>query len=132
MKTGARKKTRARTRSPVQFELGTGNVFEDIGLSDSAALLAKAELVSRICAIIEERGLTQAQAARLLGVSQPKVSALMRGKLDGFSSDRLFRFLNSLGRDIEVVIKIRRRSGNRPGVRVIEEKRAGRPCVSHN
>jgi predicted XRE-type DNA-binding protein len=104
-------------------------VFEDIGLPDSAALLAKAELVSRICAIIEERGLTQTQAARLLGVSQPKISALMRGKLDGFSSDRLFRFLNLLGRDIEVVIKVRRRSGNRPCVRVIEEKRAGRPPV---
>jgi predicted XRE-type DNA-binding protein len=67
--------------------------------------LAKAELVRRICTILAERKLTQARAAALLGVDQPKVSALVRGKLDGFSTDRLFRFLNALGRDVEIIIR---------------------------
>jgi predicted XRE-type DNA-binding protein len=100
-------------------------VFEDLGLSDAAALLAKSELVSRISDIIAKRGLTQAQAAKVLGVSQPKVSALLRGNLDGFSSDRLFRFLNALGSDIEIAVKPRPRSSKRPAIRVIKERLAG-------
>src|SRR5439155_22107085 len=99
----------------------SGNVFEDLGLQDAAALLAKAELVSRICDIIAKRGLTQAQAAKILGVNQPKVSALMRGNLDGFSSDRLFRFLNALGIDIEIAVKPRARSSKRPRIRVVKQ-----------
>ena len=71
---------------------------------------AKAELVQRIADIIAERKLTQVRAAKLLGIDQPKVSALLRGKLDGFSTDRLFRFLNALGRDVEIVIRPARRS----------------------
>jgi predicted XRE-type DNA-binding protein len=100
-------------------------VFEDLGLPDAAALLAKADLVSRICDIIEKRGLTQTDAAKLLGVSQPKISALRHGDLDGFSSDRLFRFLNALGSDIEIVVKPRARSSKRPAIRVVTERLAG-------
>jgi len=80
-------------------------VFADLGLDNADELLAKAELVQRIADIIAERKLTQVRAAKLLGVDQPKVSALLRGKLDGFSTDRLFRFLNALGRDVEIVIR---------------------------
>ena len=83
----------------------SGNVFADLGLKNPEELLAKAELVQRIADIIAERKLTQARAAKLLGIDQPKVSALLRGKLDGFSTDRLFRFLNALGRDVEIVIR---------------------------
>lgn len=83
-----------------------------------------AGLVSRICEIIVERGLTQAQAAEILGVNQPKVSALMRGNLDGFSSDRLFRFLNALGSDIEIAIQPRARSSKRPRIRVVKHRLA--------
>jgi predicted XRE-type DNA-binding protein len=100
-------------------------VFEDLGLPDAAALRAKAELVSRICDIIAKRGLTQTQAARVLDVSQPKVSALMRGNLDGFSSDRLFRFLNALGSDIEIAVKPRARYSRRPSIRVVKKRLAG-------
>lgn len=107
------------------MERGSGNVFEDLGLSDSEALAAKAELVSRISEIITQRGLTQAQAAKILGVSQPKVSALMRGNLDGFSTDRLFRFLNALGSDIEIAIRPHRRATTRPTIRVVKERLAG-------
>jgi predicted XRE-type DNA-binding protein len=61
--------------------------------------------MQRIADIIAERRLTQARAAKLLGIDQPKVSALLRGKLSGFSIDRLFRFLNALGRDVEIVVR---------------------------
>src|SRR5438876_4364863 len=108
-----------------RIERSSGNVFEDLGLPDAAALLAKSELVSRICDIIAKRGLTQAQAARILGVSQTKVSALMRGNLDGFSTDRLFRFLNALGSDIEIAVKPRLRSSRRASIRVVKERLAG-------
>ncbi len=89
----------------VPIEESSGNVFADLGLKDPEELLAKAELVHRICELIAERKLTQVRAAKLLGVDQPKVSALLRGKLDGFSTDRLFRFLNALGQDVEVRIR---------------------------
>ena len=91
--------------APVIVEESSGNVFADMGLKNPEELLAKAELVPRICDIIAERKLTQVRAAKLLGIDQPKISALMRGKLDGFSTDRLFRFLNALGSDVEIVIR---------------------------
>ena len=125
MRAGARATNDAKRREAPRVERSSGNVFEDIGLPDAAALLAKSELVSRICDIIAKRRLTQAQAAKILGVSQPKVSAFMRGNLDGFSSDRLFRFLNTLGRDIEIAVKPRARTSKRPNIRVIMERRAG-------
>jgi predicted XRE-type DNA-binding protein len=88
-----------------RIERSSGNVFADLGLNNPAELLAKAELVQCIADIIAERKLTQVRAAKLLRVDQPKVSALLRGKLDGFSIDRLFRFLNALGRVVEIVIR---------------------------
>src|SRR5262245_17932809 len=89
----------------VPIERSSGNVFADLGLKNPEELIAKAELVQRISDIIAERKLTQIRAAKLLGIDQPKVSALLRGKFDGFSTDRLFRFLNALGRDVEIVIR---------------------------
>jgi predicted XRE-type DNA-binding protein len=126
MRPGARATADSRRgRVARRFERGSGNVFEDLGLPDAAALQAKAELVSRICDIIVKRGLTQVEAAEILGVNQPKISALMRGNLDGFSSDRLFRFLNALGSDIEIAIRPRTRSSRRPGIRVVKQRLAG-------
>ncbi len=92
-----------KTKEPI--EASSGNVFADLGLKNPEELLAKAELVQRISDIIAERKLTQGRAAKLLGIDQPKVSALQRGRLDGFSLDRLFRFLNALGRDVEISIR---------------------------
>ena len=71
----------------------------------------KAELARRICILLAERKLTQARAAAVLGIDQPKVSALIRGKLDGFSTDRFFRFLNALGHDVEILVRPRRENG---------------------
>jgi predicted XRE-type DNA-binding protein len=87
-----------------------GNVFADLDLKNPEELLAKAQLVQRISDVIAERKLTQARAAKLLGIDQPKVSALLRGRLEGFSIERLFRFLNALGRDVEITIRPARRA----------------------
>jgi predicted XRE-type DNA-binding protein len=82
----------------------SGNVFADLRIPNPQQYLAKAELAANILQIVERRGITQAAAGKLLGITQPKVSALLNGRLDGFSSDRLFRFLNALGCDIQIVI----------------------------
>src|SRR5262245_53191264 len=108
MSKGGRKR---RDDTPVLIEESSGNVFADLGLKAPEGLLAKAELVHRICAVLAERKLTQVRAAQLLGIDQPKVSALMRGRLDGSSIDRLFRSLNALGQNVEVVIRPAREGG---------------------
>lgn len=87
-----------------QMERSSGNVFADLNIPEPDLYLAKANLAHQICAIIRSRQLTQVQAAKIMGINQPKVSALVRGNLDGFSSDRLFKFLNLLGQDIEILI----------------------------
>jgi predicted XRE-type DNA-binding protein len=87
----------------------SGNVFADLSLPKADDLLAKAELAAKIIGEIERRRLTQSQAAAILGVDQPKVSALKQGRLSSFSIERLMRFLLLLGRDIEIVVKIKAR-----------------------
>ena len=109
---------KARANAPVAIEESGGNVFADLGLKDPEGLLAKAELVQRIADLIAERKLTQARAAKLLDIDPPKVSALLRGQLDGFSTDRLFRFLNALGSDVEIVVR-RARVGEAADTRVV-------------
>ena len=78
-------------------ERGSGNVFADLGLPDADAHFAKAELVSRMDDIVRERGITQAEAARLLGVSEPDLSRLLRGDFREYSLERLLRLLTALG-----------------------------------
>jgi predicted XRE-type DNA-binding protein len=87
--------------------VGSSNVFADLGHPRPAEALAKAELARKIGATIARRGLTQAVAAEILEVDQPKVSALKRGRLAGFSLDRLVRFLVLLGSDVKIVVKPR-------------------------
>lgn len=86
---------------------GSGNVYKDLGFENPEKELAKARLASMIYDIIEERGLTQVKAARILGIDQPKVSALRNGRLGGFSLERLFSFLRKLDRDIEIIVRER-------------------------
>jgi predicted XRE-type DNA-binding protein len=83
---------------------GSGNVFADLGLPDAEEYFAKSNLAVEIFKIVRRRRLTQAAAGKVLGISQPKVSALLNGRLDGFSTDRLFRFLNALGCDVRINI----------------------------
>ena len=100
-------------------ERGGANVFEDLGLPESGERLVKSEIALRIAGIIGRRRLTQVAAAKLLEVSQADVSNLVRGKLAGFSTDRLFRFLNALGQDIEIRMPRRLRSRRAGYLRVV-------------
>ena len=100
------------------YVVGSGNVFADLGYPRPAEALAKAELARKIAALITRRGLTQTAAAELLEVDQPKVSALTRGRLAGFSLDRLVRFLVLLGSDVQIVVKPRARAARRARVMV--------------
>lgn len=84
---------------------GITNVFADLGYANSEEMLAKAQLVSRISDLIKQRRLTQSAAAVLLEIDQPNVSRLLRGQLGGFSYERLLKFLNALGCDVEIVVK---------------------------
>ncbi len=97
----------------IEYEVGSGNVFKDLGLKDSEELLAKAKLASRIIDVIEARKLTQVAAAKILAVDQPKVSLIYRGRLEDFSIERLMRFLTALGHDLRITVeaKTRRRRG---------------------
>jgi len=81
-----------------------GSAFHALGLPDADDLVVKADLVARIEAIVRERGLTQVRAAALLGMDQPKVSALLRGRLDRFSIERLDRALRDLGQDVQLTV----------------------------
>lgn len=98
-------RTKIAADEPIRFERGSGNVFADLGLPNPDLALAKAELVQRIRGLIAERKLTQAKAAELLGLDQPKVSALVRGRVEGYSLERLFRFLNALGQQVEITVR---------------------------
>jgi predicted XRE-type DNA-binding protein len=81
-----------------------GNVFADLGVPNAEEYLAKSELAAQIFKIVKTRRLTQVAAGKLLGIPQPKVSALLNGRLDGFSTDRLIRFLNALGCDVRIIV----------------------------
>ena len=99
--------------------IGSDNVFADLGYSDPDEALTKAALAARISAIIAERGLTQTAAADLLGIDQPKISHLVRGRLRGFSVDRLIHFLVALGDDVEIVVKPKPRDREQAHLRVV-------------
>jgi predicted XRE-type DNA-binding protein len=89
----------------IDIKTSSGNVFADLDLPNSDELLVKADLVIKITNAIQSRNMTQAEAAELLGIDQPKVSALIRGRLTGFSLERLFRYLNTFDNDIEIIVK---------------------------
>ena len=108
MKDGSKNRngrTKPTNEGPIQFETGSGNVFADLGLPNPDLAIAKAELVQRIRGLLAERKLTQAKAAELLGIDQPKVSSLLRGRVERYTIDRLFRFLNALGQRVEIIVR---------------------------
>jgi len=96
-------------KEDLKREVSTGNVFADIGVADAGEHPIKAGLVVRIARIIRQRKLTQVAAAQLMGIDQPKVSAMLAGQFRGYSVERLMRFLAALGHDVEIVVKPRRR-----------------------
>lgn len=86
-------------------ELSSGNVFADLGLADSEQELVKANLTVQIYRLLKDRGVTQVEAARLLGTTQAQVSTLMRCKPVSVSVGRLMEFLTTLGQDVEVAVR---------------------------
>ena len=114
------------TRKRQRPAASTGNVFKDLGFPDAGTELAKAQLAHRIVSVIEDQGLTQRQAAAVLGIDQPGISHLVRGNLKRFSMDRLFRLLNALGRDVEIVIKPKPPSRGHALVRVAPDGKKSR------
>jgi predicted XRE-type DNA-binding protein len=89
---------------------GSGNVFADLGLAHPEQELLKANLTLQIYRLIKDRGLTQTEAAGILGVKQPQVSALMRNRAGNFSVGRLIEFLTALGQDVEISVKPTRKA----------------------
>ena len=89
----------------VEVEASTGNVFADLGLPDAEKLQIKSGLTVEIAKAIRERGLTQAEAAQRMGLTQPKVSSLLRGEFSNFSERKLMDCLNRLGYDIEIRVR---------------------------
>lgn len=92
-------------RKTLEQEPSTGNVFADLGMPDAAEHLVKAGLVVRIARVIRRRKLSQSAAAEIMGIDQPKVSAILAGQFRGYSVERLMRFLVALGHDVEIVVK---------------------------
>jgi len=86
-------------------EIGSGNVFEDLGLPNAEEHLVKAQLVYKIDGILKERKLKQVEAGKLFGIPQPDVSKMLRGEFRQFSVERLLRFLVALNQDVEIVVK---------------------------
>ncbi len=108
-------------KAEISVTPSSGNVFADLGLPEPEEELAKAKLASRIRQIVKERRLTQVAAAALIGIDQPKVSALLNGRLANFSSDRLMRLLTALGQDVDIVLRDKPRSRERGVVRVLDK-----------
>jgi predicted XRE-type DNA-binding protein len=113
-----KKKTSLSTRKFLDYEVSSGNVFRDLGLPNAEELSTKARLAIEIGRIISKRGLSQTEAAKVLGLDQPKVSAIVRGRLDKFSVERLCQLLTRLGCDID--IQIREKHKSKPGRLIVK------------
>jgi predicted XRE-type DNA-binding protein len=90
---------------------GTKNVFADLGFPDADTHLLKAELMSRVQDILTQRGLTQTEAAKITGVSQPDLSRMLKGRFRDVSVERIMRMLTKLGCEVDIVVRPRGRKG---------------------
>ena len=99
------KKTAARTINGIEVKMGSGNVFADLGLPDADKLKIKSGLVIEITKAMRTMGITQKAAAERMGISQPKVSAMLRGDFTNLSERKLMDCLNRLGSDIEIKVR---------------------------
>lgn len=93
-----------------RIEAGSGNIFADLGLPDAEQHLLKAQIVSEIYRLTNERKLTQARAGKLMGISQPEVSRMFKGNFREYSVNRLMNFLTAFNRDVEIVSRPRRKA----------------------
>ncbi len=108
-------KRKAKVIDGIEVQRGSRNVYADLGYPDADEMLIKAKLVSKISEIVRSKGLTQVEMAKILGMPQPKVSALLRGQFRGISERKLIDCLTSLGRDVQIIVKDvpRRRTAGR-------------------
>ena len=113
-----------RRNAKIPVTASSGNVFADMGLPESEEELTKAQLASHIRHVVKRQRLTQAAAASLMGIDQPKVSALLNGRLANFSSERLMRLLTALGQDVDITIRNKPRNRLQGRVRVLGETHA--------
>src|SRR5229473_1396282 len=95
----------------VKVEVGGINIFADLGLPDADTHFLKAQIVSEIYRLAKERKLIQAQAGKLMGISQPEVSRMFKGNFREYSIDRLMGFLTAFDRDVEIVVHPRKKAG---------------------
>ena len=98
----------------IKMTEGSGNVFADLGFADAKERLIKVKLAMKINQLIEERKFKQVQAAKILGINQPKISALANGRLKEFSIERLIEFLNKLDQDVEIVVHAKPKNRKAP------------------
>jgi len=98
-----------RKRKPVGVIEGSGNVYADLGFRDAEAMKVKAGLVSKIQAILRQRGLTQTEAAEITGLPQPRLSAILRGHFHNVSERKLLGCLTALGQDVKIIVTPARR-----------------------
>jgi predicted XRE-type DNA-binding protein len=106
-----------RAQKAIGAQKSSGNVFADLGLPHPERELLRAKLTLQIYRLIRSRGLTQAEAGKILGMQQPHVSALMRNRSGSFSVERLMDFLTALGQDVE--IRVRPARGRQGGISVV-------------
>jgi predicted XRE-type DNA-binding protein len=92
-------------KESIRIEEGSGNIFADLGFANPEQEQIKAHLTLQIYRTLKKRGLTQAKAGEILGVKQPHVSNLMRGRSGNFSVGRLMEFLTALGQDVEITVR---------------------------
>src|SRR6266849_10834773 len=104
----------------VKHDIGSGNIFADIGLPNAEEHLIKAQLVFKIDGLLKKWGMKQVEAAKLFGVKQPDVSKMLRGDFRQFSVERLLRFLVALGQDVEIVVKPHRGTRKAAQLRVTD------------
>lgn len=112
-------KKKAKEHEEIKVIASSGNVYADTGHPNPEEAMAKAELAILISDAIKQKKLTQKKAAELMGVDQPKISAIIRGQLSGFTIDRLFRFLIALGMDIIIEAKPHNRKDNLAHIQVL-------------
>ena len=106
-------------KTDMTFESSSGNVFVDLALEMPEELQAKARIAHLIVQIVTKSHLTQKEAAELLGLTQPKVSMIMNGRLEGFSLERLIMALTALDRDVEIRIRKKPRSRKQAHLQVV-------------
>ena len=96
----------------IEFEVGSGNIFADIGLPDAETHFLKAQIVAEIYRLTKERKLTQTAAGKRMGISQPEVSRMFKGRFREYSVDRLMAFLTTFGRDVEIRVRPHKKAGH--------------------